>query len=285
MNIATLLMALAGITLTGGGGYLLGLLLGRRARRELTTREAEQAQQIEQLQVALAQRESSTATAEKLREDVRQLIAPVMGAQQASAQQLRVQMQQLVGKVADADDNGDRVEMLRREIHQAIAPMLERDREQKGLRELVLDTLGPLMESQRREQGLKSLSTPRRGREQLPALLDTMARRGGFAAVLLSDDVGLPLAASSGARNADVLAGVSSLILTLADRVAQAGSPTPTAVLVRDNSNQLILHRIFPVADERFLLTAVAKGGEVSTAALDPALAALEDILEKSQAA
>ena len=56
------------------------------------------------------------------------------------------------------------------------------------------------------------------------------------------------------------------------------------AVLIRDSSNQRILHRIFSVNNERFLVTAVAKGNEIATDALDPALPALEEMLD-SQAA
>ena len=93
------------------------------------------------------------------------------------------------------------------------------------------------------------------------------------------DEMGLPLAASSGARDADVIAGVSSLVLTLADRVTSSGGASPLSVLIRDSANQRILHRIFTVGKSRFIATAVAQGSEISTDAIDPALAALEEIL------
>lgn len=289
MMTAALLVALVGVAVTGTGGYLVGVALGRRARKRLAAQAEGQGQRIEQLQLALAHEQSSASAAAGVRDQLQSMLAGWMGQQQASAEQLqaqiRQQMETVVGQLAAGERSDGDVERMRQEIHQALAPMLERDRDQKGLRELVLDVLGPMMESERRAQGLKSLRAPLRGREQLPALLDNIARRGGFAAVLLSDEVGLPLAASSGARNADVLAGVSSLILSLADRVTKSGAPTPTAVLVRDGSNQLILHRIFSAAGERFLLTGVSKGSEVPTTALDPVLTALEDVLAKSQAA
>lgn len=277
MTLIALSVALAGIAGTGLGGYLLGVLLGRRSRRALQNDAALKQLRVEQLEHALAQ--SSTAAAGQVRE----LLAPLLGQQQASTQQLREQMQQIAGRLSADDRKGETVEVLRQELHRTLAPMLERDREQKGLRQLVLDVMGPFMENERRAQGLKTVAAPKRGREQLPALLDTIARRGGFAAVLLSDEVGLPLAASSGARDAEVLAGVSSLILSLADRVTKTGGPTPTAVLVRDTANQIILHRIFTAGGERFLVTAVSKG-EVSSTALDPALTALENVLGKNAA-
>ncbi|MBK8235044.1 MAG: hypothetical protein IPK74_05785 [Deltaproteobacteria bacterium] len=303
MTTTALLFALAGIVTTGAAGYLLGIVLGRGARHRLAAHAQGQAQQIAQLQLALSEQQATMAATAGVREQVQGVLAGMMGQQQATSDerqaqiqaqmqsQFQSQMQALQRQIVQlmqlgaGERTADEVERVRQEIHRALAPMLERDREQKGLRELVLDVLGPMMESERRAQGLKNLIAPARGREQLPILLDSIARRGGFAAVLLSDEVGLPLAASSSARNADVLAGVSSLILSLADRVTKTGGPTPTAVLVRDTANQLILHRIFTAAGERFLLTGVSKGTEVSTNALDPALAALEDVLSKSQAA
>ena len=307
MTTTALLFALAGIVTTGAAGYLLGIVLGRGARHRLAAHAQGQAQQIAQLQLALSEQQATMAATAGVREQVQGVLAGMMGQQQATSDerqaqlqaqlqtqlhsQMQSQMHELQHQITQLMQLGagerttDEVERVRQEIHRALAPMLERDREQKGLRELVLDVLGPMMESERRAQGLKNLIAPARGREQLPILLDSIARRGGFAAVLLSDEVGLPLAASSSARNADVLAGVSSLILSLADRVTKTGGPTPTAVLVRDTANQLILHRIFTAAGERFLLTGVSKGTEVSTNALDPALAALEDVLSKSQAA
>lgn len=213
------------------------------------------------------------------------MMAPLVG-QQAGVEQLQRQMQQLVTRITTSDKDGEQIESLRRELHRTIAPLLERDRTtHQDLRAFMSDVLSPLLESERRGKALHSLSQSRRGREHLPTLLDTMARRGAFLAVLLSDEVGLPLAASSGAKDADVLAGVSSIILTLADRVTRSGGPAPNAVLIRDSANAFILHRIFKVGDERFVVTAVAKGTAVATDALDPALPALEHALEKNQAA
>lgn len=289
MMSTALLVALLGVFTTGLGGYLTGLLLGRRARHQLRQHADAQGQHVEQLELALAQERSNAAAAIGVRDQLQVMLGNWMGQQQSNAEQLygqiQHQLQQVMLQLHTEDRGSDDVERMRQEIQRALAPMLERERDQKGLRELMLDVISPMMESERRAQGLKTLRAPTRGREQLPALLESIARRGGFAAVLLSDDVGLPLAASSGARDAEVLAGISSLILSLADRVSTTGGATPLAVLIRDSSNQLILHRIFTAAGDRFLLTGVSKSSEVPTTALDPVLAALEEVLAKSQAA
>jgi predicted regulator of Ras-like GTPase activity (Roadblock/LC7/MglB family) len=227
----------------------------------------------------LAHERSASSTAEEVASQVRTLISPMVGAQKAASANLQAQMRELAQRVTTGDDSVERLDALRTELQQALAPLLKQDQEKQGIQKMMLDVLGPLMEKERRARGLTLVSPSNRSRHQLPKLLDTLAHRGGFAAVLLSDEMGLPLAASAGARDADVLAGVSSLVFSLADRVATSGSATPLAVLLRDAANQRILHRIFSVEDDRYLVTAVSKGGEISTDALDPALAALEDIL------
>ncbi len=286
MTITALFVALAATFVTAGAGYLLGVALGRQTRRRLAITADERAATIDALQGQLAARPVSGAN---LRDELQAVLAPILGAQEANAHQLQVQLQSQLSALAsriDADDRTDEsAERLRAEIRSALAPMMQLDRETKGLHELVRDTLGPLMDRERRAQVLGRLLVSPRGRERLPQLLEAIAHRGGFSAVLLSDEVGLPLAASAAARDADVIAGVSSLVLSLADRIARTGAPAPTSVLVRDGGGQLTLHRIFAVGGERFLVTAVSTGAELSTTALDPALAALESALVRRDAA
>jgi predicted regulator of Ras-like GTPase activity (Roadblock/LC7/MglB family)/gas vesicle protein len=282
--LTSILLGLAGAVATGGGGYLVGVRARQRRIEQLTTELSGAQARSAALETSLAHERQSSQTAEQVATQVQSLITPMVGAQQAAARNLQAQMQALAERVANDDDNVERLDALRSELQHTLAPLLEQERQNQGIHKLMLDVLGPLMEKERRAQGLTLVSPNRRGRNHLPRLLDTLAHRGGFSAVLLSDEMGLPLAASSGARDADVLAGVSSLVLTLADRVTSSGGPAPLSVLLRDASNQRILHRIFSVGSERFLVTAVAKGGEISTDALDPALTALEDILA-SQAA
>lgn len=293
--LTSILLVLTGVLATGGGGYLIGARAGKKAREGLKTdlRQAERqaavlSEDLAQaratgatLETSLAHERKASTTAEQLTTKVRSLISPIVGAQKAAAQNLQAQMSELAERFGAGDDGVERLEALRSELQQTLAPLVVQDRENH---KMMLDVLGPLMEKERRAQGLTLVSPNRRGRHHLPRLLDTLVRRGGFATVLLSDEMGLPLAASSGARDADVIAGVSSLVFTLADRVASSGGAAPMAVLLRDSSNQRILHRIFTVGKERFLVTAVAKGSEISTDALDPALAALEHILSPQAA-
>lgn len=285
MMVVTFLTVVAAVLTTAGAGYVLGVHLGRKARSSLAHALMQKDELARRLELALAEHRTLHSSTERVREEMRAMMAPLVG-QQTGVEQLQRQMQQLVARITSSDKDGEQIESLRRELHRTIAPLLERDKTtQQDLRAFMSDVLSPLLESERRGQALHSLSQSRRGREHLPMLLDTMARRGAFLAVLLTDEVGLPLAASSGAKDADVLAGVSSIILTLADRVTRSGGPTPHAVLIRDSSNAYILHRIFNVGDERFLVTAVTKGSAIATDALDPALPALEHALEKNQAA
>jgi len=79
-----------------------------------------------------------------------------------------------------------------------------------------------------------------------------------------------------------VLAGVWSMLLTLADRVTTAGAPSPLAVVVHDAANQTIVHRLFSSAGTRFLLTAVSRGRSLPPESLDPALSKLERLLSGS---
>lgn len=137
------------------------------------------------------------------------------------------------------------------------------------------------LRAHRRAQRLRSLSAHAAGRKQLSGLLDEIAQRGGFSGVVLSDEVGFLLAESRGARDAEGLAGLSSLVFTLADRTRQAGRPPPTAVVVRDAADQRTLHRMFSIDGERYLLTAVS-AQELSVDALDPTLTALERCLDRA---
>jgi hypothetical protein len=202
----------------------------------------------------------------------RRLLARECQQQARSIHELETLVRQQPTLVAVAQD-------MRDELRLVLEPLLAREHDGGDMQEKIREVLDPLMVHERRAQSLGGLPLVWSGRRELPALLEMVAKRGGFSAVLLSDEMGLPLAASAGARNTDVLAGVCSLIFTLADRVRQAGSAEPTAVLVRDAANQLILHRLFAIGGERYLVTAVSKGAAVSVDALDPTLAALEGSL------
>lgn len=163
---------------------------------------------------------------------------------------------------------------LRRELLRVVEPVLEPEPsgDPFGRARRILEQL----RGHGRRGSAQELSELAGDRRRLSTLLQRVAERGGFSFVLLSDELGLPLAASPGARDPEVQAGVSSLLFTLADRVRQAGGPAPVSVSIRDEAGELTLHRLFSVGPERYLLTAVSKRARVSPEALDSALAALE---------
>ena len=97
-------------------------------------------------------------------------------------------------------------------------------------------------------------------RGELPRVMDAIAQVGPFSTVVLSDEAGLPLATSRDSGDGTVLAGLWSMLLTLADRVSHAGAPAPLAVVVHDAANQTLIHRLFSSGGARFLLTAVSPG-------------------------
>ena len=124
-------------------------------------------------------------------------------------------------------------------------------------------------------------STRPPSKEALVFLIAGQSNAGGVAAFSpeTNEKSGMAAKHPTIPGSTDVVAGISSLILTLTDRIAGAGGAAPLAVILRDCSNQRILHRIFTAGGARFLLTAVCKGDDVATDTLDPALGALETVL------
>ncbi len=147
--------------------------------------------------------------------------------------------------------------------------------EQASLGEL----LGPLLQREQLGHALARLDPGTGQRQELPRLLDDIAATGSFSAVLLSDDAGLPLSFSSGTGNPERYAGLSSVLMTLLERLARAPGPPPVAVLVHNAANEQMLSRLFQVSHQRLMLTAVATGSDLSATALDPALHKLEAVL------
>ncbi|AKV00821.1 hypothetical protein AKJ09_07484 [Labilithrix luteola] len=121
------------------------------------------------------------------------------------------------------------------------------------------------------------------GLRALPRLIDEIADAGAFSAVTLSDDAGLPVAASTNVDLApdgvDRLVGTASLVLMLADRANLNGEPKPLGLVLHDESNRTVAYRIFGVEGARFVLTAATRGRLLSPDALDPLVGKLETVL------
>lgn len=145
-----------------------------------------------------------------------------------------------------------------REVERVLAPYIEREK-------LLLD--------------LAKIEAGPRSRSDLPAILDTIATKASFGSIVLSDESGLPVAASRGTRDPEGTAGTSSLLFTLADRLVAHGHPQPIAVLVHDEANETILHRLFRAGTARYLLTATGRSRGVVPETLDPTLDTIERAL------
>jgi hypothetical protein len=143
----------------------------------------------------------------------------------------------------------------------------------------VQQVLTPLIQRERLGFALANLQTGAGRYRDLMDLVDQIAAKGSFSAVLLNDAEGLPLAASSNAKDLDRLALLSSMVLLLADRISRDNAPNPLAVMVHDEANKLTLCRIFRVGGKRLLLTAVSTDTQLLPTVLDPALAKLDTVL------
>ncbi|MFN8061555.1 MAG: hypothetical protein U0Q12_20515 [Vicinamibacterales bacterium] len=164
-----------------------------------------------------------------------------------------------------------------------LARLRERVAEQRGdeekLRVAIERVLSPLVQREQMAHDLAMLENQSGTQRNLRALLDQIAEKGNLSAVLLSDEQGLPLAASSNARDLERLGATSSLMLLLADRLARDESRTPVSLLVHDADNTMTLCRLFHCGRQRLSLTAVSRGVQLGPTALDPALVALQATL------
>lgn len=153
------------------------------------------------------------------------------------------------------------------------------DEGDEKLRSMIKQLLTPLVQRERLSFDLSHLETAPGHRTDLADVVDQIAEKGNFAAVLLSDDEGWPLAVSSNTRDMDRLAASASLLLLLADRIARDEGPAPLSLMAHDEANMVTLCRIFRVGDQRLSLTAVAAGALLSPTSLDPALVKVSAVL------
>lgn len=127
---------------------------------------------------------------------------------------------------------------------------------------------------------LSNLQSTATSRSDLTTLMDEIAEKGHFQALLLSDEDGLPLVSSSNAKELEWLAAIASFVVIFGDRIQRDGAASPIAFLVRDSSNRDILCRIFAVGSRRLVLTAVSIELQLTPNALDPALEKVSGILQ-----
>ena len=94
-------------------------------------------------------------------------------------------------------------------------------RMEDDLRATVEHVLTPLARRERLIVALADVETGTGHQGDLARLLDRIAEKGQFRTVVLSDDAGLPLAASSNAWDVERLAAIGSLLLMSADRIGR----------------------------------------------------------------
>jgi hypothetical protein len=160
-----------------------------------------------------------------------------------------------------------------------LQPLLARDLHTRELRDAVNSLLGPMVERERLGLELARLDAGLSGRGGLSQLLSAMATRAGFSTVLVTDNNGLPMGQSDGAKQVEMLCATLGMILNMVDRIATSGGSTPLAVVLRDADNQVAIHRLFKVEGLRYVLTAIASGSFLSPDVLDPTLPRIERVL------
>lgn len=161
-------------------------------------------------------------------------------------------------------------------VLEPLSSRLEADRDRHAAAEYALT---PSMRRERLLVALADVETGSGHQGDLTRLLDRIAEKGQFRAVVLADDAGLPLAASSNAWDLDRLMAIGSLLLMAADRIGREGTAAPLSLMVHDEESHVTLCRLFRVRGRRLLLIGVATGVELTPSALDPALTMVDSIL------
>jgi hypothetical protein len=139
--------------------------------------------------------------------------------------------------------------------------------------------LAPLLGRERVAHKLAAIRLERTGLSELPAAIDAIAEVGGFQSLVLSDEAGLPIAANTTAKEAELLAGAAAHLQSLAERTVSEDLPRPMAYAVLDEARCTTVHRMFVAGNLRLALSATARGETLLPCALDAALPAVERAL------
>lgn len=229
-------------------GYILGIKRGSRVREELTRNNEHQSKLLQQFR-----------------------------------KQLDLHRENEGGGFVSKDFN-TLIETLARQgdaVQQLLEPLARRDAEVENLHGLIQHVIAPLAHHERLAFDLENLNISPGMGGGLALLLDQIAEKGQFWAVLLSSEEGLPLATSGKARDIDRLTAVTSFAALFADRIGRDGAPAPLSLMMHDEANMATLCRIFHVGAQRLLLTAVSTGSHLALTSLDPALSKVSAVLSK----
>ena len=303
MMVATVLIAIASALPLLGAGYLFGVRLGVGARGQLRASLEQRDAELSHLRATVAQQKAAGNVPENLREglstELSALIKPLLEQGKAFVRmqdELRALALELRQRESDEaalkarlntylnklPDRTSEASALRAELEEMIRPLIDRDRNDQELRTSIEELLSPLVREKRLGLDLSSMSAASATRGALPQLLNEVVDRAGLNGALLTDEAGLPLASHEGTKDVERLASIASLLVLLSDRVARDGAAVPQSLLLHDESNQLILCRIFSVASQRLILTATARAGQLQLGSLDPVLPKIENALTVS---
>lgn len=119
----------------------------------------------------------------------------------------------------------------------------------------------------------------------LESILNSVAKHGRFRSILLSDDGGLPLAASKDSTRPEAMAGVAALLIILAERIPRHGFAQPTALIVHDKEEQISVNCVFKVNDRNYLLTVLTDDPHVTPDHFDPIISRISALLDRSKRA
>lgn len=288
-------------------GYLFGVHRGRTARRGLQHTSSELQTEVERLGAQLLKLEQEATllreTSAGAEFDASEILTSVEASMARYEAGLQAMVSQSVGTLANKlntqgqhdQSSGDEIKAqlaaleakltdssaIRAELERAVAPMRRQNREDADFRRSMLELLGPLADRQRVGDRLAHLDSDVVDRSRLPQLLDAISQHADLAVCLISDEEGLLLGSGTSDLDVETVAGVSALVFHLRDRIAQSGQPAPTTVVFHDASNRYVLHRIFAVRDQRFLLTAISVEKPMAHTMFDPALRRIEALLER----
>ena len=199
-------------------GYLLGSHRGVSAREKLREQGLRQTYELQNLR-SLVTREDDRAESKALREALGRMSEALM-------------------RQGDA-------------LQRIVEPLLHRDTEVESLRTMVQQVLKPLAHREQLAFDLSNLPVPVGQRSELTNLLDRIADAGHFETVVLVNDEGLPLAASTRARDLERLAALSSLLVVFAERLSRNDAPAPLSIVMHDETNTEALCRLFTVGEQR----------------------------------
>ena len=255
MSATVLLWACLAIAMLLSAGYLFGVHLSRAARTSMRAALAIAESQTSALRAQVAEEQAKT--------------------RDLSSRLERVREPGETGIVSPAD--------VATRVREEIAPLLRGAQRSEQLHADLERRLQVLLERDQVATALAALDPAIADAGDLPRALTLIADAGGFGTVVLSDNVGLPMANNKGGKDIDVHAGLSSLLLTLVDRIQGNELPAPIAAVFRDQANQVVVHRLFNVGSDRFVLTAVATGKPMAPDILDSTLKTVVRILDRER--